>query len=207
MMKMVSEILWNKIGKLTKMDGVLIVLLIIGLVVSVTSLFRGITMSDQVQVEFLEAANTTSSNRDLAGKLVIDVEGAVMTPGVFELSTGSRIKDALITAGGLSEKADRSFCEKNINLAQEIKDGQKIYIPFVSDTPSDRGYVEAKNNTKLVNLNTATMNELDTLWGVGPARAESIVKNRPYASVEEVFSKGGMTKQIFEKNREKLTVY
>jgi len=207
MIKMVSETLWNKLGKLTKMDGVLIGLLAIGLVVSGISLFRGITKDNQVQVEYLDATRSGLSDRELIKKLVVDIEGAVFSPGVYELSGGSRIKDVLIAAGGFTEKADRIFCEKNLNLAQEVKDGQKIYIPFLTDTPTDMGYVEAKNNIRLVNLNTATVGELDTLGGVGPARAESIVKNRPYASVDEVVSRGGMTKQILEKNREKLTVY
>ena len=59
----------------------------------------------------------------------------------------------------------------------------------------------------MVNVNTATMVELDTLWGVGPARAETIVKNRPYGSLEELVSKGGMTKQIFEKNIDMIGLF
>ena len=105
MIKMVSETLWNKLGKLTKMDGVLIGLLAIGLVVSGISLFRGITKDNQVQVEYLDATRSGLSDRELIKKLVVDIEGAVFSPGVYELSGGSRIKDVLIAAGGFTEKA------------------------------------------------------------------------------------------------------
>ncbi|KKU32602.1 hypothetical protein A3K29_05605 [Candidatus Collierbacteria bacterium RIFOXYB2_FULL_46_14] len=199
----------NKWGKLTRIDGALIVMVAIGAVVMVASLFRGITEDGHVQVEFLDSASKTINEQDgrQITMLVVDIEGAVLSPGVYELPNGSRVKDALIAAGGFSEMADRSFCEKNLNLAQELQDGQKIYIPFVTNTPTDAGYAEANDRVLMVNLNTATVSELDTLWGVGPARAESIVKNRPYTSVEEAVSKGGISKQILEKNREKLVVY
>jgi len=160
-------------------------------------------------VEYIDSSNSTIKGSDglIVRKIVVDVEGAVMSPGVYELPVGSRVKDILVTAGGYSEKADREYCEKNLNLAQELKDGQKIYIPFITNTPSSAGYAEAKIESDMVNLNTASLKELDTLWGVGPARAETIVKNRPYGSLDEVVSKGGMTKQIFDKNTGKLVVY
>ena len=59
----------------------------------------------------------------------------------------------------------------------------------------------------MVNINTATDKELDTLWGIGEARIDGIVKNRPYQSVEELVSKKVLTKQILEKNKDKITVY
>ena len=209
MIILVSEIIWKKFGKLTHLDYLLILFLSIGVIVSGISLFRGIWGGGRAQVEYLDASSSTISDEKgvMIKKIVVDVEGAVISAGVYDLPIGSRIKDALIVSGGYSEKADRSYCEKNLNLAQELKDGQKIYIPFVSNTPPSAGYVEAKPESSVVNLNTASVQVLDTLWGVGPARANTIVKNRPYGSLEEVVSKGGMTKQIYDKNADRVVVF
>lgn len=191
--------------KIDGLDRTLGIVFLFGAIVAFVSLFRGILVDRQVQIEYLnESVNETS---DPQNKILVDVEGAVMFPGVYSLSENSRIKDLLVLAGGYSEKADRTYCEKNLNLAQPLKDGQKIYVPEVSNTPGIPGYVEAKNTLNSVNVNSASSSELDTLWGVGAARAETIVKNRPYSSFEELVSKGGMTKQIAEKNKDKIVFY
>ena len=192
--------IYRKTGILEKS---LVVFVILGVVVCLAGLFRGIMVSRQVQIEYANSGSETNSE----SKIVIDIEGAVNKPGVYELGINSRIKDVLVLAGGYSEKADRIYCEKTINLASLLKDGQKIYIPFVTDTPNKQGYSEPSNSTKLININTATNSELDTLWGIGEARIESIVKNRPYQSVDELVSKKVFTKQILEKNKDIITVY
>lgn len=186
-------------------DRFLLGIAVIGLIIAGTSLFRGVLGPGQVQVEYLQGG--IPGNDSTAGGIYVDIEGAVMSPGVYFLQTNSRIKDLLVTAGGYSKTADRAYSEKNLNLAQVLKDGQKIYIPDVSNTPAVRGYAEANSGVKLVNVNAASISELDTLWGIGPARAESIVKNRPYASLDELVSKGAITKQILDKNSESMILY
>ena len=196
----------KKFGKLTSIDWLLLFTLVLGVILAITSLSRGVLGGNHSQIEYLNY-ESSKSGESVVGKLVVDVEGAVISPGVYELPVGSRLKDALVIAGGFSATADRSYCEKNLNMAQEIKDGQKVYIPNMADTPGDGGYSEAKTDTNMVNVNTASIAQLDTLWGVGEVRANTIVKNRPYGSAEELVSKGGMTKQIFEKNKDSIIVY
>lgn len=193
---------WKKTDRL---DKGLLIFFVIGAILVINSLFRGILAGRQVQIEYLESDKTTDLGR--SSGILVDIEGAVISPGVYQLPAESRIKDLLVLAGGYSELADRGYCEKNLNLAQVLKDGQKIYIPELSDTPGNRGYGEAKTTANKVNVNVASVSELDTLWGVGPARAATIVKNRPYATMEELISKGGMTKQIYEKNQEMISLY
>ncbi len=204
-MEVVTHIFGRNFGKLSSVDVLLLGVVVIGLLFSAVSLFRGILEGHQVQIEYLNS--DTRSNGDTENKIFVDVEGAVMKPGVYEMKSDARLKDALVAAGGYSEMADRVYCEKTFNMAQSIKDGQKIYIPSVTDTPTSPRYPEANSGAKLVNINTASLIELDTLWGVGPSRAEAIVKNRPYESIEELVSKGAVSKQILEKNREVLAVY
>jgi len=179
-------------------------MVLFGVVVSAISIFRGILMDRQVQVEYLSGGNAANATTT---KMVIDVEGAVINPGVYELASGSRIKDVLVMSGGLSAEADRDYCEKTLNMAEEVKDGQKIYIPKKTNNDAPAGYPEANNEAKKVNVNTATAAELDTLWGVGSARADSIVKNRPYQSLDELVSKKVLTQTILDRDKDLLSVY
>lgn len=195
--------------KIDGLDRGLITIFVLGLIVAGVALLRGILIDRQVQVEYI-----TSADSEVSQKIVIDVGGAVMSSGVYDLPLGSRVKDALVAAGGLSEKADREYCEKNINLAEIVKDGEKIYIPYLGVSNTGSGYLgegsEASTiggvSTK-VNVNTASVQELNTLVGVGPVRSESIVKKRPYKNLDELVTKGALTKSILEKNREVLAVY
>jgi len=190
--------------KFGSLDRFLIFILITGLVIAGISLFRGITYDSQVQVEFI---NSNDSKITDSKKIMVDIEGAVISPGVYEMSDQSRIKDVLIMAGGYSAEADRDFTDKQINQAQVVKDGQKIYIPTRTLNDGVGGYLQAQNIQKTVNINTASESVLDTLWGVGKTRVESIVKNRPYESIEELVSKKVFTKTIFDKNKDILVVY
>lgn len=190
------------VKKIDSLDKGLITFFVLGVVVSAISLFRGILLDRQVRVEYINGNEVNKLEI-----IVVDVEGAVMRPGVYELQGNARIKDALVSAGGMSVNADREYCEKNINLAEMVKDGEKVYIPFVGVTPSVDGYPKAVSEAKMVNVNTASEALLDTLWGVGESRIKSIVKNRPYKNIDELVKKGSMTKAIFEKNKDILTVY
>lgn len=157
------------------------------------------------KVEVLEA----STESQKAGSfLVVDISGAVEKPGVYKLPNGSRVEEVLIAAGGVSGNANRLWMDKFLNRAGKLSDGQKIYIPEVGK----QGYQTASsvlgtNSQGLVNINTATLKELDTLSGIGPTYAQNIIEHRPYSNVEELLSKEVLRKSVFEKIKEKITVY
>ncbi len=100
------------------------------------------------------------------GMLTIYISGAVATPGVYTLPEGSRVDNAIQAAGGLLPGAEKD----NINLAMLLTDGQQINVPGIVDT--------SHVNLGRVNINTATVTELDTLPGIGPTTAQSIVDYR-----------------------------
>ena len=79
-------------------------------------------------IEILTEADTES------GEIWVDIQGAVAKPGVYQLPSGSRINDLLILAEGLSAEADRDWVAKNLNLAQKLIDGVKIYIPAAANS-------------------------------------------------------------------------
>lgn len=202
---MVKKIIENLIKKTNGLDRFLIVIVLFGGLVTLISLFRGILLDREVKVEYI--SGKTSTNIEANNKIYVDIEGAVINSGVYDLLDGSRVKDVLVLAGGLSDNADRSYCEKNINMAELLKDGQKIYIPYSNYTNAQQGYNEPKSTIKSVSINSASISELDTLWGIGTARAESIVKNRPYNSIDDLVTKGVLTKTLVDKNRDVMSLY
>lgn len=158
-----------------------------------------------------------SSSQPLAtegGEIVVDVAGAVEKPGVYRLASGARVNDALLVAGGISAEADREWLTKYINLAQILSDGIKVYIPKVGEiaegtTPllsETKGEVIGLTKEHKINLNTASLSELDSLWGVGAKRAQTIVDKRPYSSVEQLLEKRIVPSNVFERIKDEISV-
>lgn len=142
---------------------------------------------------------------------VVDVAGAVEKPGVYKLGQGARIVDALAAAGGLSVEADRDFLSKTINLSQLVTDGMKVYIREIGEDKGSRGAESGSAGGggeigEIIYINSASRNELETLWGVGEARAEAIIAGRPYSSIEDLVTRKIVPKNVVERNRSKLSL-
>ena len=150
------------------------------------------------------------AGEEIQTNIYVDVGGAVEKPGVYQLQSSSRVNEALVIAGGLGEEADREWVERNLNLAAKVTDGQKIYIPSIQETNTNKvGPSQSKGPTfdNLININTATVAELDTLWGVGEATAKKIIDSRPYGSVEELLTKKAVKNNVYEAIKDKITTY
>lgn len=134
--------------------------------------------------------------------VVVHVDGAVGAPGVYALGGEPRVNDAIVAAGGLAEGADTS----GINLAARLSDGEKVHVPLVGEAPQ-AGAEPASDapggSDGPVNLNTATVEELDELPGVGEATALAIVEDRerngPFSSPEDLMRVSGIGEKKFEK--------
>ena len=144
-----------------------------------------------------------STNGALEAPLVIDVDGAVVAPGVVEVPAGSRVADAIEAAGGLAEDADVS----GINRAAPLVDGEKVYVPRVGEAaPASAGASSSSDGDEEsispVNINTASLSELDELPGIGPATAQAIIDDReengPFASIEDIMRVSGIGEKKFE---------
>lgn len=133
--------------------------------------------------------------------LVIDVQGGVAEPGVRELPAGSRVADAIAAAGGYATDADLAAAATAINLAQVLADGEQIRVPRVGDASAAVGGDPATSAAPvtggggggLVNLNTATPEELEALPGIGPVTVQKIVAARqeqPFASLDDAVQRG-----------------
>ncbi|OGH48254.1 MAG: hypothetical protein A3A51_04530 [Candidatus Levybacteria bacterium RIFCSPLOWO2_01_FULL_39_10] len=171
--------------------GIGIVLVFLGLI----QIFQN--SSKNSGLVFEEDKEETSS------EIVVDIQGAVIKPGVYTLKSNSRMVDVLSKAGGLSEDADRDWVEKNLNLAKKAQDGVKIYIPRVGEeilsNSSGSSVSESGSGGPVININLASKSELETLSGVGPVTAEKIINGRPYGDTGELLSKKIVGVSVFEK--------
>jgi competence protein ComEA len=128
--------------------------------------------------------------------LLVDVGGAVAKPGVYSLPPGSRVQDALNAAGGNTEAADLTA----LNLAARLKDGQKLLVPAVHSQQSGEPQAGDSPTTLPIaypiNLNLATVEELDSLPGIGPTRAQQIIDYRDihgdFRSIDELMDVPGI---------------
>ncbi len=134
-------------------------------------------------------------------QVTVEVAGAVVEAGVWKLGVGSRVADALEKAGGLSARADRTFTTQNLNLARTLVDGERLYIPFTGENLNreNNGVVAgiSTTNTK-ISVNDASEKELQTLPGIGQARAAKIIENRPYQSLQELVSKQAISETLLD---------
>ncbi|KXG74621.1 ComE operon protein 1 [Fervidicola ferrireducens] len=133
-------------------------------------------------------------------KIVIHIAGAVKNPGVYELEEGSRVIDAVKAAGGYIPEADIA----GINLAKKLQDEDKIYIPQVGESPASGDAVNGgiSPSDGKININSAGLDELDKLPGIGPALAQRIIDYRnqhgPFKSIEELKNVSGIGEKRFE---------
>jgi competence protein ComEA len=142
------------------------------------------------------ASAPVASDAAETGTIVVDVQGAVVEPGVRQLPAGSRVADAIAAAGGYASDADLSAASGAINLAQPLGDGEQIRVPRIGDSlvagggPSSSGSPAAG---AMVDLNTATPEELEALPGIGPVTVQKIVAARqqqPFASLDDAVQRG-----------------
>ncbi len=183
----------------------------------------------------LPRASTTLSLPPVAttatslGPLVVDVVGEVRQPGVQRVPTGARIADVVAAAGGLTDRADRA----RINFAAPVADGERVFVPAVgqpvpavavgatpsgvagSGAPGTGGGGTGGGGTPAlpaapVNLNTATLEELDTLPGIGPTTAQAIIDHRtehgPFTSVDQLLDVRGIGDAKLAELRDRVTV-
>jgi competence protein ComEA len=143
------------------------------------------------------------------GDVVVDVQGAVRRPGVVRLPPGSRVADALRAAGGYSSKADLNAAAAALNLAAVLADGAQVHVPLIGATAAGGGPTIAPAGGGLVNLNTATPEQLDELPGIGPVTVQKIVAARaeqPFSTLDEMVEREVIDRGQLEDIRDLVTL-
>lgn len=143
-------------------------------------------------------------------KIVVDIEGEVKKPDIYWLKEDSIIEDLINIAGGVTEEGDLS----KINRAEKLNNHEVVVIPNINDEESEGETIISStiNNNKdnKININTANSAELDSLSGIGPSKAEAIIKYREengnFKTIEEIKNVTGIGEGLFEKFKENITI-
>lgn len=146
-----------------------------------------------------ETAADSAAPENASGEVVVHVAGAVSSPGVYTLPADSRVDDAVRAAGATAD-ADLS----QLNLAQKLADGQKITVPAAGETPAPADNAAPSDSSQsgaLININTATQEELETLPSIGEVRAQAIITYREehggFRTIDELKEVSGIGDKIF----------
>lgn len=146
-----------------------------------------------------EKGKKSTEPTSVAENVTVYVGGAVQKPGLYTLSAEKRVQDALEMAGGITKDGALA----TINPAQHLEDEMKIVVP------AEKEATTTQIHAKRININTATIEELQTLPSIGKAKAEAIVayrQKKPFQSADEIMQVSGIGKKVFEKIRDRIVV-
>ena len=205
--------IWKKYGKIVAAAVFLTVAgLYYGFVVRKEDLVRlgndghpiqSVWVESEVLSEVQSTPVTESSTEPI--KIYVHICGEVNNPGVYELAEGSRIFEAVEAAGGFTEEA----AQASLNLAQVISDEEQIVI-LTQDEAEEKARLERELAAGIVNLNTASKEQLMTLTGIGESRAEDILRYRQesggFQAIEEIMNVPGIKESAYLKIKDSITV-
>ena len=213
---MIQLVDWVKANKVYLAGGVFIIIAVVYFMLREELAPKDLFENDEAWLgnEQQLLSEPTEQNEVEEKIIMIDVKGAVETPGVYEAKATDRVIDLINKAGGLQENAD----EAKINFALRVEDEMVVYVPaigeeslgdeesFANGTASDR---QGKDDGK-ININTANEAELQTLSGIGPAKAATIIEfreaNGPFKSIDDIKLIGGIGEKTFEKLQDSIKV-
>lgn len=162
------------------------------------------TEAEGTKAEGTEEPKETDATREDA-VICVYVCGEVASPGVYELPAEARIEEAVEAAGGMTEEAASAW----LNLAEHMTDGQKIEVPS-KERAEELSEESTQEEKGLINLNTASKEQLMTLRGIGESKAEDIVNYREqqggFRTLEELMQIPGIKEGVFEKIKDQITV-
>lgn len=163
-------------------------------------------------IQPIEEKNLSESAEEAVMQQVfVEIKGAVMYPGVYELEQDQRIKDVVQLAGGYTENADTQF----INHAQKVQDEMVIYIPIMGEQLEEGSsslltLPTETNKEQKININKADVATLATLPGIGPFKAQSILtyreENGQFQTIDDLKNVSGIGDKTFEKLKDAITV-
>lgn len=193
-------------------------ILIVGAFIVLTLVGYMLFPKDEV---YINSDNSTEISGDARKIIYVHIEGAINFPGIKDVEEGTRLFELIELAGGTTDDADTS----KINLASVLKDEQKIYIPYIENTNDDSNVSTTQNSNgtasktdninaiksfTLVNINSANVQELETLDGIGPSMANKIIEYREtngyFSSIEDIKNVSGIGEAKFNKIKDNISI-
>jgi competence protein ComEA len=161
--------------------------------------------------------------------IFVDISGALKTPGVYCFDPGDRVIDAVKKAGGFNTNTSLEYVARSINLSKVLVNNQKIYIPskeellcelkpftlkeeeVVIQNPEENispgvDIIDNPVENNCININTASITELDSLTGIGPSTAQKIIDSRPYNLVTDLLKVSGIGQATFDKFKDNICI-
>lgn len=217
---------------------VIISLIIMSIIFNITRSTDTIETSDMViaQQEEEDITNIKSNKSTDITKVKVDIKGAIAKPGVYDVNSDYRVIDVIKLAGGLKSNANTNY----INLSSKVTDEMVIWIyttkeisdfklqqsstqymiekcncPVVDNTTclnsnSNKSSNDTKEQNSIININTATLDELTTLDGIGESKAKSIIeyrtKNGPFKNIQDIMNVSGIGESAYNKIKERIEV-
>ncbi|BDG36856.1 helix-hairpin-helix domain-containing protein [Saccharococcus caldoxylosilyticus] len=200
--------MWETIKKYDKRwYGLLLVLLAAGAIM----LFRNNEIAEKEQEPILEVKqhvpDAVQERKEETKTVMVDIKGAVVHPGVYEIRNTARVNDVVALAGGFTREAD----ETKVNLAAKVHDEMMIYVPVRGETnaPSAVPSLQADDSNKIY-INTASEQEISQLPGIGKTKAQAIIAYReehgPFQKTEDLLNVTGIGEKTLEKIKEYIVV-
>lgn len=169
------------------------------------------------------ASSHSKNDTESSPQITVDLSGAVIKPNIYSVKEGTHLKEVIESAGGLADDADTGYIARNFNMAKYVVDQEKIYVPFTWDITSGLFVEEAKMlsyltpdgqpetsginpSNQTISINSATLDELDALPGIGPVTAQKIIDGRPFTSIEDLLSHKILKSSIFEEIKQFITL-
>ncbi len=189
-----------------KYKSIVIILIVISIVIYV---FNYINQDKDIQniKSYYTSENTNQDNKNEDNeKIVIHIDGAINNPGVYTIDSKSRLDDLVKIAGGLTDDANSS----NINLAQMLNDGQKIHIYSMDEEITEQLDEGDTSTSGKININTANIDGLKTLPGIGDSTAKKIISHREsngkFDKIEDIQNVSGIGESKFNNIKEMICV-
>jgi len=178
-----------------------------GVSISLFAVYNLLTVTEEEIVTSQDIHSQVCEQSPDFGELTVFISGAIKNSGVYVLPFESRVSDLIEISGGVSQTADIVYVHKHINFAERLSDAQQIYIPTKSETEeqlSQTGQNSQNYQTSTaselgpISINSSTLKSLTSLSGVGEVRAQKIIDNRPYSSLNQLVENEVLSENIYE---------
>ena len=188
----------------------LIIGLIIGIVMIISSNFIREKVYNDDSLEIIKSSESTSIEESNTGEnniKKVHISGEILKPGVYQINEGDRLDDLVKKAGGLTQKADID----RINLALILEDQMRIIIPNIDDENKDTNteFINKSSGSEKININTADKSELMNLPNIGEKRADAIIEyreNKKFEKIEDIKNVSGIGDKFFESLKDSIRV-
>jgi len=195
----------EKIIQFLKQYGILVGMGIVGILILIYGVYGEVSAEKPV-VEIVRGEG--KSEKGELVEIMVDVAGAVEKPGLYKLTSGSRTPPPPAPPRPRAPAPPRAPPPNSLTAPPLPPAAGKVYIPVKQEiTPLNQKTIKPLESQGKVNINTASMSELDGLTGIGEARARLIMDNRPYGNIDELVSKAKIPQSVYEAIKDSVSIY